>query len=95
MVIGNGIIKKEDVVYVFPDTFHGNNIPAGTGWAKIVEKCNNKSTTMSVKLDVDELLYHNKALKDVTNVEILKIMYSETQKERKYHENLVKKATKK
>ena len=50
---------------------------------------------MSVKLDVDELIYHNKALKDVTNVEILKIMYSETQKERKYHDNLIKKATKK
>ena len=50
---------------------------------------------MSVKLDVDGLLYHNIPLKDVTKVEILNIMYSEPQKNRQCCDNLIKKETKK
>ena len=80
MVIQYGRIKKGVVVYVLPDTSPGNNTPTGNGWVKKVEKCNNVSTTTSVKLDVYGLLYHNIPLKDVTKVEIKNIMYSETQK---------------
>ena len=39
MVIEYGIIKKEDVVDVFPYTYHGNNIPAGIGWVEKVDNC--------------------------------------------------------
>ena len=63
MFIGYGIIKKGDVVDVLPYTSPGNNISAGTGWAKKVDKCYNRSLTISVKLDVDIFLYHNKQLK--------------------------------
>ena len=84
MFIGDGIIKKGYVVDVFPDISPGNNIPIETVWVKKVDKCNNVSTIMSVKLDVDVLLYHNIPLKDVTKVGILNIMYSNPQKRRKY-----------
>ena len=47
---------------------------------KKVDKYNNGSTTMSVKLDVDGLIYHNIHLNDVTKVDILNRMYSEPQK---------------
>ena len=77
MVIGDAIINKGYVVGVLPDTFPGNNIPVGTGWVKRVEKWNNRPTTMSVKLDIDGLLYHNIPPKYVTNLDILNILYSE------------------
>ena len=59
MVVGDGIIKKVDVVDVSPDTYPRNIRPARTGWLDKVENCNNGSTSMSVKLYVDGLLYHN------------------------------------
>ena len=52
MVTRYGIIKKGDVVDVLPDTSPGYNILEGTGWTNKVEKCNNGSTTMSLKFDV-------------------------------------------
>ena len=51
------------MVNVLLDTSPGNIISAGTGWAKKVDKCYNRSLTISVKLDVDIFLYHNKQLK--------------------------------
>ena len=48
---------------------------------------------MSVKLDVDGLLYHNIPLKDVTKVEILNRMYSDKRKNKKmlqYHKEIDK-----
>ena len=80
MVIGYGIIKKRDVVDVLQYTFTGNNIPEGTLWVKKIEKWNNVSTAMSVKLDVYEFIYHNIPLKDVIKVDIFNIIYSEPQK---------------
>ena len=80
MFIGDGIIKKLDMVAVLPDTSPRNNIPSGTGWVKKVQKCNTGSNTTSVRLDVNVLLYHNIPLKYVTKVDILNIMYNETQK---------------
>ena len=74
MVTVDGIINKGYEVDVFPDTFTGNRIPEGTGWVKKVDKCNNGSTKMSVKLDVDGFLYHNITLKGVSRVYILNIM---------------------
>ena len=68
------------MVDVFPDTPPGNNIPAGTGWVKKVEKWNNGSATLSVKLYVYGFIYHNITLQDVTRVEILNRMYSDPQK---------------
>ena len=61
MVVGYGIIKKEDVVDVFPYTYHGNNIPAGIGWVKKVDNCDNGSNIISVKLTDDAcfiITYH-------------------------------------
>ena len=80
MVIGYGIIKKTYVVDVLIDKFPGNNILTGTGWVKKVDKCNNGSTKISVKLNVDELLYQNIPVRYVTRVDIVNRMYSETQK---------------
>ena len=77
MDIGYGAIKKEYVVDVLPETCNGNNILTGTGWMKKVEKCNSESTTMSVKLYIYGLLYHNITLKDVTKVDILNRIHSE------------------
>ena len=81
------------MVDVLPDTYPDNNIPSGTGWVTNVEKCENGSATLSVKLDVDEFIYQNLPLKNVTKVEILNIIYSEQQKKRKYCDNLIKKET--
>ena len=47
---------------------------------KKVEKCNSESTTMSVKLYIYGLLYHNITLKDVTKVDILNRIHSEQKK---------------
>ena len=80
MVTVDGIINKGYEVDVFPDTFTGNRIPEGTGWVKKVDKCNNGSTKISVKLNVDELLYQNIPVRYVTRVDIVNRMYSETQK---------------
>ena len=49
------------------------------------------STTISGNLDVYGLIYHNIPLKDVTKVDILKKLYSDPQKKRKYCDNLIKK----
>ena len=95
MVIGDGIIKEVDVVDVLLDTCPGNNKLTGTGWSKKVNKCNNVSTTMLVKLYVDELLYHILPLKDVNKLDILSKMNSYPLKKRKIFDNLVKKNTKK
>ena len=95
MVIVYGIIIKRYVVDVIPYTSTGNNIPEETGWANKVEKCNNVSTTMSVKLDVDGLLYKNIPLKYVTKVDILNRMYSDPIKKRKCCDNIINKYTKK
>ena len=76
MVIGVGTIRGECVVYVLPYTPPGNNILTWTGWVKKVEKCNSGSTTISMKLDVYGLFYHNIPLKYVTKVDILNRMYS-------------------
>ena len=70
------------MVNVLPYTSPGNIISEGTGWVKKVEKCNNGSTTISVKLNVDGLIYHNIILKDVTEVDILNKLYSEPRKKR-------------
>ena len=80
------------MVDVLPYTPPGNNKPVGNGWVKKVEKCNNVSTTMSVKLDFYEL---NIPLKYVTKVEILNRIYSDPQKKRKYCDNTIHKDTKK
>ena len=48
-----------------------------------------------MKLDVDVLIYHNIPMKDVTKVDILNIMYSDPQKNRKCCDNLINKETKK
>ena len=80
MVIGYGIIKKGYVVDVLPYKSTGNNITAGNSSEKKVDKCNDGSTTMSVKLDIYGLIYRNIPLKDVNNVEILSRMYSDPQK---------------
>ena len=48
---------------------------------------------MSLKLDVDGLIYHNIPLKDVTKVDILNRMYSEPQN--KCCDNIIKKDTRK
>ena len=45
-----------------------------------VDQCKNRSTKISVKLDVYGLLYHNIPLKYVTKVYMLNIMYSELRK---------------
>ena len=89
------MINKVGLVDLLPYTSPGNNIPSRTGWGEKVEKCNNISTTMSVKLDVDGLPYHNISLKDVTEVDILNRMYSEQQKIPKCCDNIIKKDTKK
>ena len=65
------------MVDVLQDTSPVNNWQTGTGWLNIVEKCNNGSTTVSVKLDVDGLLYHNIPLKNVTNVDIWVLLVPE------------------
>ena len=41
------------MVDVLPYTYSGNNIPAGIGWVKKLDNCNNESTEVSVKLTVD------------------------------------------
>ena len=63
MVIGGGIIKKVDVVDVFPYTYTVIHRPSGTVWVKKAYICNNVSSTMSLKLDIDELLYQDIQLK--------------------------------
>ena len=80
MVIGDGIIKEVYVVDDFLDTYPGNNILTGSGWINKVDKCNILSTAMSVNLDAYGLLYQIIPLKDVTEVDILHIIYSEKQK---------------
>ena len=50
---------------------------------------------MSVKLDVDGLLYHNIPEKDVNKADLLNRMFSETQKNRKCCDNIIRKNTKK
>ena len=45
MFIVDRIIKNRYVVDVLPDKFSNNNIMAGNGWVKKVEKCKNGSTT--------------------------------------------------
>ena len=91
MVIGDGLNNKFYVVDMFPYTYPGNNIPSGTDWVNRVDKCNNGSTTILVKLDIDGLIYHNIPLKYVTKFDILKIMNSEPQKNRQCCDNLTKK----
>ena len=51
---------------MFPYKYSENIITAGTGWLKKVNKCNNGLATMSVKFDVDGLIYYDIPLKDVT-----------------------------
>ena len=94
MVTGDGIIKEGYFVDVLPDASHGNNIMAGTGCLKKVDKCNNESTTMSVKLDFYVFIYHNIPLKILTKVDILNRIYSD-KKKRKCCDNTIKKETKK
>ena len=79
------------MVDVFPYIYPGNNISVGTGWMKKVDKSNNGSTTMTVKLDFDGLLYHYIPLKYVTKVDILNRIHSEPQKNRKCCDNITKK----
>ena len=79
MVIGDIIINKGDIVYVFSYISDGNNIPSVIGWVKKIDRFNNVLTTISVKLDVDGFIYHNITLKGVTNVDILNRIYSESQ----------------
>ena len=78
------------MVDVLPDISPGNNIPERTDWVKKVEKYNNVSITISVKLDVDGFLYHNIPLKDVTNVGIVNRMYSKPQKNRNFCDSIIK-----
>ena len=49
MLIGYGIIKKGDVVDMFPYKYPGNNIPEGIVWVKKVENCNNGSTMINIR----------------------------------------------
>ena len=62
MVVEYGIIRKEDVIDMFPYISPEDNIPEGIGWVKKVDNCNNGSTTIPVKLTNDGLFYHNKSL---------------------------------
>ena len=41
MAIVYRIVKKGDVVGVFPDTSTDNNIPAGTVWVNKLDNCSN------------------------------------------------------
>ena len=80
MVIGYGINNNGYVVDVLPDTFPGNIITAVTSWVKKVDICNNVSTKISVKWDVDGLLSQNIPLKDVNKVDILNTTYTNPHK---------------
>ena len=83
------------MVDVFPDKSTGNNIPEGTGWVRRVERYNHVSTTMSMKLYVGGLLYHNIPLKGMNKVDILNRIYIEPQKKRNCCDNIINKETKK
>ena len=78
----DGIINKGDVVDMFPYIYPVNNIPTENGCVKKVQKCNSGSTTISVKLDVDGLLYHSIPLKYVTKGDTLNRMFSDPRKKR-------------
>ena len=93
MVIVDGITNKGDMVDVLIYKSPGNNIPEGTGWVKEVDKFNNGSTTMSVKLYDNGLLYRNIPLEYVTKFDILNRMYSEPREKYKCFDNLIKKDT--
>ena len=95
MVKGYVIIKKGDMVDILPDTYPGNIIHTGTGWVKKVEKCKNGSTTMSMKLDINGLICHNKPLKGVTKVDVLNRVYRNPHKKRKFCDDIINKETKK
>ena len=83
MVIRHVIVKKEDLVDVFPEKAPGNTRPAGTGWVKRIQKWNIGPTKISVKLDVYRFIYHIIPLKDVTKIDILTKIYGEPRKRRK------------
>ena len=74
------MIQMGDVIDVLPDASTGNNILTVHVWVNKVEKCNNGSNKISVKLDVYGLVYHNITLKDVTKAEVLNRMYTERRK---------------
>ena len=78
MVIGDGITNRGDVVDVFPYKYPRNIIPSGTGWVNKAERCKIVSDRISGRLDVNRFIYHYMPLKDVTKVDILKRMYSES-----------------
>ena len=79
------------LIGVLQDKYPISNIPEVTGWVNKVEKYKNGSTKISVKLDIDGLVYHNIPLKYVTKVDMLNRMYSEPYKKRKCCENIIKK----
>ena len=94
MAIVDGIIKKGYVVDVLPDTSPWNNILKVVHWLNKLDKCENGSNTMSVKLDVYLFIYHNKTLEAVTMVDILSRIYSEPQTKWNFYDNPINKSTK-
>ena len=65
MVIRHVIVKKEDLVDVFPEKAPGNTRPAGTGWVKRIQKWNIGPTKISVKLDVYRFIFRSNSMQSI------------------------------